>query len=257
MFDRTTFCRPIAHRGLHDADAGLLENSRPAFEAAIALGYGIECDVQAAAGGLPIVFHDAMTDRLLGRPGLTRDLTPADLATLAYPVGGTRVLTLAEVLALVAGRVPLLVEIKSDWTEPDPAFLSAIASALSHYAGPLAVMSFDPAILAALAELTPATPRGLVSGDLAAHAPTVAAIGRERAERITRLEDADRLGIDLIAYDHRALPSEPVRHVRDQGVPVFAWTVRSKADLAHALAYADAPIFEGFRPDAPTPAATL
>ncbi|MDX2289737.1 MAG: glycerophosphodiester phosphodiesterase family protein [Hyphomicrobiaceae bacterium] len=248
MLDPARFLRPIAHRGLHDPRAGLVENTLPAFAAAVAQGYGIECDLQPAAEGLPIVFHDATTDRLLDRPGRTRDLGYRDILGLRHRHGVGHLPTFAQMLEAVGGRVPVLAEIKSDWGAPDFGFLRQICQAAKGHEPGLAVMSFDPAVVEVMADLAPDLPRGLVSGALSLHAPTVAAIGRERAIRIEGLEDAGRLAADFVAFDVRALPSPRVLEVRAAGLLAFAWTVTTDAELACAERWADAPIFEGLRP---------
>ncbi len=160
----SVFCRPMAHRGLHDARRNVIENTGPAFEAAIAGGFGIECDLQPAAAGLPVVFHDETLDRLVDGNGSVASLGSDDLARLKHRGSGAPILTFAQFLALVAGRVPLLVEIKSEWLPPDGVFLGEIAWQVRAYKGPLALMSFDPAVMAVMRELAPAVPRGIVSG---------------------------------------------------------------------------------------------
>ena len=116
--DRAAFLRPIAHRGLHDRRKRRIENTAPAFLAAIDKGYGIECDLQAARDGTPMVFHDDKLDRLMGAPGRISHHTPASLARLRYKGQDTHILTFAEFLALVGGRVPLLVEVKTNSATP-------------------------------------------------------------------------------------------------------------------------------------------
>src|SRR5438128_7196401 len=116
--DRATFLRPIAHRGLHNSRQGRIENTAPAFLAAIAKGYGIECDLQAAKDGTPMVFHDDKLDRLMGVPGRISQLAPTSLARLRYKGQDAHILTFAEFLALVAGRAPLLVEVKTNTATP-------------------------------------------------------------------------------------------------------------------------------------------
>src|SRR5947207_11506959 len=106
--DRAKYLRPIAHRGLHDKARGRIENTAPAFLAAIHKGYGIECDLQAARDGTPMVFHDDKLERLTGEPGRISFVTPAALARLRYKGQDAHVLSLAEFLELVDGRVPLL-----------------------------------------------------------------------------------------------------------------------------------------------------
>src|SRR5690606_10823822 len=119
------FLRPIAHRGLHDAAEGIIENTAPAFEAAISRGFGIEGALRPASGGTPFVFHDSTLDRLIDADGPIAAREPAQLSRLCYRGQSTRIISYSDLLDLVAGNVPLLVEIKSDWDEPNPAFLSA------------------------------------------------------------------------------------------------------------------------------------
>lgn len=252
MFDRRVFLRPIAHRGLHDADRGLIENTAPAFEAAIARGYGIECDLRPAAGGEPVVFHDETLDRLVHGSGPVAALEPRDLETLRYRGQGIGILTFFSLLELAAGRVPLLVEVKSEWDPPHQEFLSRIAALARAYDGPLALMSFDPAVMAALKDLAPGVPRGIVSGlyeDEHGETWWREKIDKARADRLSRLLESGPAEPSFYAYHVKALPqpvTEQARHVL--GLPVFAWTVRTEEDRARAAAWADAPIFEGLAP---------
>src|SRR5690606_2438536 len=110
MLPPTFLTRPLAHRGLHGP--GVPENTLPAFRAAIAAGYGIELDVQPARDGTPLVFHDSGLRRMAGIDAPVSSLSVAEAA--AYPLLGTThgIPTLEEVLALVAGRVPVLIEVK-------------------------------------------------------------------------------------------------------------------------------------------------
>ena len=140
--DRDAFVRPIAHRGWHDEAQGRLENTAPAFRAAIAKGYGIECDLQGAEDGTPMVFHDAKLDRLVAASGPIAAHSPRSLARLRYKGQDERILTFAQLLDLVGGRVPMLVEVKRNGTLR-PGFLEGIARQASAYKGPLALMSFD------------------------------------------------------------------------------------------------------------------
>ena len=164
MRDRSAFLKPIAHRGLHDAAKGIVENTVPAFEAAIARGFGIECDVRPAACATPMVFHDLTLERLIEGEGQLAAHDAAALKRLAYRGAGGSMIDLADLLDLVGGRVPLLIEIKSEWDAPDPRFLQAIAATAAAYRGPIALMSFDPAVMAGIRDLAPHVPRGIVSG---------------------------------------------------------------------------------------------
>jgi glycerophosphoryl diester phosphodiesterase len=165
MRERATFLRPIAHRGLHDAAKGIVENTPAAFAAAIAKGYGIECDLRPAGCSTPMVFHDLALDRLVEAEGpLAAQAAPA-LKKLRYRGSADAMLDFPELLELVGGRVPLLIEIKSEWAAPDARYLEAIASAATAYRGPVALMSFDPAVM------TPGTAGGATSSDRNAPMP--------------------------------------------------------------------------------------
>jgi glycerophosphoryl diester phosphodiesterase len=249
MRDRAAFLRPIAHRGLHDAAKGIIENSTAAFEAAIAKGYGIECDVRPAACATPMVFHDLTLDRLVEAEGpIARHEAPA-LKKLAYRNDKGPMLDLAELFELVGGRVPLLVEIKSEWEAPDARYLAAIAKAAQACKGPVALMSFDPAVMVGIRELAPEIPRGIVSGQFAADCWWRDQLGAQRAYDLTNLLESGPAAPDFYAYDVNALPTPVTRFTREvEGLPLFTWTVRSEEQRATAARWADAPIFEGYEP---------
>jgi len=249
MRDRAAFMRPIAHRGLHDAARGIIENTVPAFEAAIARGYGIECDVRPAACGTPMVFHDLTLDRLIDAEGPLASHAAQDLKQLRYREGGGGMVDLTELLALVAGRVPLLIEIKSEWDAPDARFLKAIADTAISYQGPIALMSFDPTVMADVRELAPDIPRGIVSGQFLADCWWRDKLGPERAYDLTHLLESGQAEPDFYAYDVTALPTPVTRFTREVlGLPLFTWTVRTEEQRATAARWADAPIFEGYEP---------
>lgn len=245
------FLRPIAHRGLHDASVGRIENTAPAFEAAIAAGFGIECDLRPARDGTPFVFHDPTLDRLVDAEGPLASRTPGELSALRYRALNTPLLSYSGFLELVAGKVPLLVEIKSDWDAPDSRFLSAVAELSLAYRGPLALMSFDPAVMAVMRTLAPALPRGIVSGRYEGPDWWPDAIDVERAFRLSHCLESGPARPGFFAYEVDALPTPVMRFARDvMRLPIFAWTVRSPDQLACARAWADAPIFEHINPGA-------
>ena len=249
MLDRTAFLRPIAHRGLHDAGRGIIENTAAAFSAAIAKGYGIECDLRPAADGTPFVFHDLELSRLIDAPGRTTDHAPATLAALSYRAGGERIIGFADFLALVAGRVPLLVEVKSEWTAPDATFLRAIADQAGAYSGPLALMSFDPAIMAAFKSLAPRIPRGIVAELYGEDGWWKGKFDLARAYRLSHLLESGPAEPHFFSYDVKSLPTPVTRFVREVlGLPLFTWTVRTAQDRAIAAEWADAITFENFEP---------
>lgn len=249
MRDRAAFLKPIAHRGLHDAAKGVVENSAAAFEAAIARGYGIECDVRPAACGTPMVFHDLTLERLMEADGpMARHAAPA-LKALRFKGTSGHMVDLAELAELVGGRVPLLIEIKSEWEAADAHFLTAIGTVALAYKGPIALMSFDPAVMAAIRDIAPGVPRGIVSGQFIGDCWWRGQLGPERAYSLTHLLESGPAAPDFYAYDVNALPTPVTRFTREVlGLPLFTWTVRTEEQRATAARWADAPIFEGYLP---------
>ena len=222
------FAKPFAHRGLHGA--GIIENSRAAFRAAIEAGHGIELDVQGSGDGEAIVFHDYELGRLTESQGMLTDRSAAELAAIPLRGESEGLPTLAEVLALVDGRAPLLIEVKSPGRRV--ATLSgAVARALDPYIGPVAVMSFNPGVPRWFARHRPAVLRGLV----------VTEEGRPERGRLKRRLSLLWSKADFLAYDIRDLPS---RFAASSGLPVGTWTVRTEAQRATAAAHADQIIYE-------------
>ena len=236
---------PIAHRALHGR--GLPENSRGAMRAAVAAGYGIEIDVQGTADGQAVVFHDDDLDRLTGATGPVRARTAHDLATLRLTGCDETIPDLAEVLALVAGRVPLLIEIKDQtglMGPTDGALEAAVAGALAGYAGPVAVMSFNPGAVAAMARLAPGVARGLTT---AAYDPADwHPLSPEVCDRLRGIPDYDAVGASFISHEARDLARPRVADLRAQGAAVMAWTIRSEAAEAAARTIAQNVTFEGY-----------
>ncbi|MCX7863466.1 MAG: glycerophosphodiester phosphodiesterase family protein [Novosphingobium sp.] len=224
----------FAHRGLHDLHRP--ENSPGAFAAAIAKGYGIECDVQRSADGEPMVFHDWDLDRLTGETGPVMARTAEELARTGLKASRDCIPRLRSVLAQVAGQVPLLLEVKSKRELPVSRLCAAIRDQLAGYSGLHAVMSFDPRVPRWFAQYAPDTVRGLVISEQGADGPA-ARLGRHIALWHGKP--------DFLAYDIRDLPAPFPARQRQRGLPVATWTVRNPDVLAKARAYADAPIAEG------------
>lgn len=237
---------PIAHRGLHDARLGIVENTASAFRAAIAGGYAIETDIQAAAGGEPIIFHDARLERLTEAEGTVAGLTPQALAAIRMRGTRDRILTLAELLALAAGRAPLYLEIKSQGGA-DRTLERKIAALLAAYRGPVCVMSFDPGSMAAMRRFAPQIPRGL-SAMRFMKLPLRGLSTRDRF-RLTHMLDIEAAKPDFLTYEVNGLAiMARVLRRRYPHLPVITWTVRTREDRRKAECYADGMIFEGFRP---------
>jgi glycerophosphoryl diester phosphodiesterase len=226
----TTF----AHRGLHGINAS--ENSPMAFAKALDRGLGIECDVQRSSEGLPVVFHDWELDRMTPSRGLVRSRTMRELQTTSLNSSNDTIPSLADLLVQVAGRVPLLIEVKSKRELRVAAFCRAIRAALEGYQGPVAVMSFDPRVAYWFARRASHVPRGLVVTEENA---------RTLSGGIRRHLALWQARPDFLAYDVRDLPSSFAAAQRRRGLPVATWTVRTPDLLARARAHADAPIAEG------------
>jgi glycerophosphoryl diester phosphodiesterase len=224
--------RPFAHRGLHGA--GRSENGMAAFDAAIAAGFGIECDVRASRDGVAFVFHDATLDRMAGRPGPVAMVEAAALDTVALPDGGTMP-RLSTLLTRCDGRTPLLVEIKAD-DRHVALVCAAVARDLDRWPdAPVAVMSFHPGAMRWFARRRPRQVRGLVVTQQG-KARVRGAIERTLALCLARP--------DFVACDIRDVPTRFSTRARARGMPVLSWTVRSQDDRARAAAHADQIIFE-------------
>ncbi len=241
--------RPIAHRALHDRAAGRPENSLAAVAAAVEAGYGIEIDLQLSRDGVPIVFHDYALSRLTGTQGPVRARTAAELGGLGLLGTAERVPTLAQVLDLVAGRVPLLIEIKDqDGAHgPDVGPLEeATTRALQGYAGPVAVMSFNPHSVMAMARLCPNLPRGLTTSSYGAEDwPLLPALVRDRLREIP---DYDAAGCSFISHEWGDLDRPRVSELRDAGAAILCWTIRDSGTEAVARKQAQNITFEGYNP---------
>ena len=224
--------RPFAHRGLHEP--GVPENSRAAFRAAIARGHGIELDVQASRAGEAFCFHDADLERLTGTAGLLRDLEPEALARIRLSGSDETLPSLSEVLRLIGGSVPLLIEVKAPGRSVS-ALCRSVAAALESCSGPVGVMSFNPEVGRWFARHTPRHLRGLVvteqgKGGL-----------RGRVERWLALR---RARPHFLAYDIRDLPSPFAAAARARGLALCTWTVRTDEERARAAEHADQIIYE-------------
>ncbi len=247
--DRATFIRPVAHRGLHDISSAIVENSPSAFAAALKGDYAIECDLRAAHDGVPMVFHDATLDRLMDATGRFDELSPAQLKRLRYQAADEGVLSFGEILELVNGRVPLMVELKTDWEAPDLSFLAQVADLARAYKGPIVFKAFDPDVMIALKHLVPGIPRGIVAGQFGKAGWWRESLGPCRRFCLSNLFYAFAVRPSFISYRLADLPTAaPVVARSVFKLQLFAWTVRSTDERARAAQLADAPIFEGYYP---------
>ena len=239
--------RPVAHRGLHDAARGVIENTPSAFMAAIAGSYAIECDIQISADGEAMVFHDWTLERLTEGSGRLDAMSAADLKRIAFRGSSDHMITLSELCDLVSDRAALLVEIKSRF-DGDLRLVRRAAEVLASYRGRVALMSFDPAPIAALRTLAPNLPRGIVAERRYTHAEWSPLSARTK-RALAYFQHALQSRPQFIAYSVNDLASAIPRLARNVlGLPLLTWTVRSAVDRERASRYADQMIFEGFRP---------
>lgn len=227
--------RPIAHRGLHDGNVAVMENSLSAARAAVAAGYGVECDVMLSADGVPMVFHDATLERMTGAGGRTSHRTAEDLSALSLGGGTDTIPTVAAFLEAVGGAVPVLMELKGTSPSEDGDFLARLLPVLGDYNGPLALMSFDPWLIAE-AVRTAAHPVGL----------TAEGLRRDLLAAHRRVYEG---GCAFVSYCVQHLPNPFTAWVRgERRHPVITWTVRTPRDVAASLDHGDQMTFEGFLP---------
>ena len=240
--------RPIAHRGLHDAASGLIENTAGAVRAAIAGGYGIEVDLQISGDGEAMVHHDAVLGRLTeGEDRLDR-LSAAALKRVAFRNSDERMMTLGELCDLVGGRATMLLELKSRF-DGDGRLPARVAAVLAGYDGPAAPMSFDPAQLTRLRRNAPHLPRGLVAAKYRPHPYWDQMPAWLRYGMGSLLPAGLTARPHFVAYAIDNLPAFApwfARHVLC--LPLLTWVVRNEAERRRAAQSADQIIFEGFRP---------
>ena len=238
---------PIAHRGYHDRTQGRMENSAAAFRAAIAAGYGIEMDLQLSSDGQAMVFHDDDLDRLTSQTGPLNRQTAKTLTSIQLRGSTDTIPTLPQILALVAGRVPLLIEIKDQTgslSETDGRLEAAAAAALQGYQGPVAIMSFNPHSVTHMARFAPDLPRGLTtSGECVDWQPDLAA---DTCARLLGIPDYEATSSSFISHSARHLSSPRIADLKSQGAAILCWTIRSAAAEAEARKIADNITFEGY-----------
>ena len=241
--------KPIAHRGLHNKSEGVIENTISAAEAAIARGFPIELDVQLTADNEAIVFHAFELDRLTGETGLVADRTLSDLTriSIAGAKGGDKIPSFTDYLGAVAGRTPLVVEIKSKFNE-DMRLTNRVIEILKDYSGPFVIKSFDPDIVAHLREHAPNITRGFI-GELEYASKADSYLTPEKKHRMANLLHFGESQPHFLSWRVKDIPCASTHLSRLLGnLPVMTWTVRNPEDRARAEKHADQMVFEGFLP---------
>ncbi|MBQ7603246.1 MAG: glycerophosphodiester phosphodiesterase [Clostridia bacterium] len=239
--------QPIAHRGFFNyADAP--ENTLAAFERAIEHNYAIELDVQIIADGTPVVFHDNELSRLTGKDGYVQNLKMEDLPK--YTIGSSKqtIPTLKQVLELVNGRTPILLEVKNGSFKPQED-CAKIYEAIKDYKGEIAIQSFNPYALEWFANNAPKYPRGLLSSmwrkknrDVEPDIPS-SAIVRFATRRLLLFKKAKP---DFLNYEIRDLPNRFVR--RHKNIPLLSWVAYNQAEYTDGMTKADNIVFQDFEP---------
>jgi len=239
--------RPIAHRGFHDCAQGIVENTASAAAAAIAGNYGIEADLQISADDEAMVYHDDALGRLTDGAGALRDMPAAALKRVPFRATADRMMTLGDLLDLVSGRTTLLIELKSRF-DSDLRLAARTAAVLAHYHGPIAVMSFDPALIVELQHIAPRIVRGIVAGRR--YPPPVwGFLSPAQRFELTSFSDGWKSRPSFLAFrvdDLAAIVPRVARLIF--GWPLLTWTVRTAQERTLSARLADQMIFEGFRP---------
>lgn len=239
--------RPVAHRGLHRAGAGIIENTRSAFQGAIDRGFAIECDIQLSGDGEAMVFHDYVLERLTEGAGRVDALPAAKLRDMVFRKGTDRMETLGDLFAQTAGRVPLVVEVKSRF-DGDTRVIRRVAELARDYAGPLVFKSFDPRQMIALREAGVKQPVGIVATHDYEY-DDYEMLSKEEKHALANLLHFNESRPDFLSWYYQSLPlAAPFLCRSVIGLPLMSWTIRSQ-EIANMVApHIDQIVFEGFDP---------
>lgn len=239
--------RPVAHRGLHDRTRGIVENMPGAINAAIAGNFNIEVDIQLTADGEAMVHHDDDLGRLTDGDGALLGMTAAQLRQVPFKDTPERMMSVGELCDLVAGRVPLVIELKSHF-DGDRKLAHRLLQVLDSYQGPVAAMSFDPDQVLALRQLAPKLPRG-ITAERRYDDDYWAKLDAAQREPMVALKHGFKTQPHFVAYRVDDLPAPAPWIARNLfGCALLGWTVRTPEQRGRADRYADQMIFEGFVP---------
>lgn len=233
----------FAHRGLHDNTKDAPENSMAAFRKAVEAGYGMELDVHVTKDGIPVIFHDFKLERICGAEGVIEDYTYEELRQFALCGSEEKIPKLEELLSMVQGRVPLIIEIKSE--KADVSECAVIDRMLRGYQGEYCIESFNPMVLLWFR----INHNEVVRGQLASNFRFDGGYRSVLYFFMTHLMLNFLTKPDFIAYNHKFL-EEPGRRICRQLYrnPSVAWTVKSRQELEVMKDEFDVFIFEGFEP---------
>lgn len=238
---------PLAHRALHDASEGRPENSMAAIRAAIAGGYGIEIDLQLSRDGDAMVFHDYDLARLTGEPGAIQQRSTEELSSLRLNGTDQSIPTLAQALTEVAGRVPILIELKDQHGQmgiTDGRLERAVAQDVSGYDGPVGLMSFNPNSVVELSSMLPNVPRGLVTEYFPAKDWLL--LNPEVRAHLRKIPDYNRARASFVSHSLQDLNNPRLAELKTLGATVLCWTVRSPEQEEDARRHVDNITFENY-----------
>lgn len=247
---KTIFARPVSHRGYHDADNGIIENTPTAVQKAIDKNFGIEVDVQETADGEALVFHDYTLDRLAEGTGKVIEQNSGDLVQIHMKTGTDKLWLLQDLFDQVDGKAPLVIEIKSLMRrDAQGDFVRRVTDQVAAYKGPVCIKSFDPDMISHAKNHQPSVLRGIVA-DGAEAGPDYARYGRTDRFILRHLLHFPRTRPHFISYGINDLPKAGPSLLRSVlKLPLMTWTVRTQDQRAKAARFADQIVFEGFDPD--------
>ncbi|MEI7931453.1 MAG: glycerophosphodiester phosphodiesterase [Alphaproteobacteria bacterium] len=236
------FNPPFAHRGLW-APGGAPENSLAAFQLAAHANYGIELDVQLSADGEAMVFHDLTMERLTGVEGRLSDHHTEELGKTRLLGTDETIPTLAEALAVIGHQAMVLIELKTPYGDVGD-LERRVCEVLIDHNGPTAVIGFNPYSHAWFAQHHPQILRGLDSYSYRDNET----LAREQRRAYAALEHVGLAKPHFLALGCDIVASPAAAKLREKGMPVIAWTVRSTGEWAKVKPHADNLIFESFEP---------
>lgn len=225
----------IAHRGFHDEISP--ENSLSAFQKAIDAGFAIELDVQQISDGTIVVFRDYTLSRMTGKDGYLRMLKKEDLKKHFLGSSKETIPTLEEVLKLIAGKAPILIEIKNENKIGE--FEKELVKMLREYKGEYAIQSFNPYIVEWFKDNAPEIIRGQLASYFKGEKLSLFKRNILKKMRYNKISKPH-----FISYNVENLPNRFVKKYND--LPLIAWVVKSKEQFMKAVKICDNMIFEGF-----------
>ncbi len=241
---------PIAHRGLHDRDKGVIENSKTAFANAIKAGFGIECDLQLSGDGIPMVFHDAQLDRLTRQIGKVSSLSAGQIGhiKLTSSKRGDTPQTFSEFLTQVDGAVPVVVELKKQNDGHNQQLASAAVEVAKNYTGPIVFKSFYPGILSSVRAAGFTGPIGIIVTKITPDNDHFKELSIVERIIVHNLLHYPQSRFDFISANYKALHLPAIRFLRKLGFPVMTWTISSFEIAQKTRGHADQLVFENYLP---------